>query len=68
MILQRNTKRELMVKNSAPDTDVIGIAVSDYRIFVEREENGAVTVTVIDDEEGSETTFILGEEGYSQRV
>jgi len=64
----RNTSRELMVVNSAPDVDVIGISVANYRIIVEREEDGTVTVAILDDQEGSEMLCVLGQEGYTQKV
>jgi hypothetical protein len=60
--------RGLEVRTEAPDVDCIGIALADYRIIVERDEAGEVSVVVLDDKEGSATIYVLGQEGYTQKV
>lgn len=60
--------KDIKVVNKYPDADIIGISVAGFRIIVERDEHGEVSVAICDDVDGGETTHILGQEGYTQRV
>lgn len=59
---------DAIVKNFAPDSDMIQITIGDWIVTVARNENGETEVCVLDDLEGSETTLILGQEGESQKL
>lgn len=60
---------DIHVKNFAPDADIIMLYVDDeWRINIERDEVGTVSVFVHDLKEGSETRLILGQEDETQRL
>lgn len=61
------TSPDAVVENFAPDSDVLLITIGDWKIDIGRDENGRIHVAVLDTMEGSETSYILGEEGYSQK-
>jgi len=60
----------LKVTNFAPDSDVIRIDSTDgnWTIFVGRDEDATVSVTIEDHKEGSVTDLVLGEPGETQKV
>lgn len=60
--------QDCYVQNFAPDQDAIVITVGDYVIAVGKEEDGSVSVTVTDNEEGSEQRMVLGQEGYTHAL
>jgi hypothetical protein len=62
------TSPDAVVKNFAPDSDLLLITIGDWNINIGRDEDGRTQVVVIDTIEGSETSYILGEEGESQKV
>lgn len=62
------TSPDAVVKNFAPDSDLLLITIGDWEINIGRDEDGRTQVVVIDTIEGSETSYILGEEGESQKV
>jgi hypothetical protein len=66
------------VSNLAPDSDTLVITHSHYdeesddvvvdeTITIARDEDGIVCVLIYDDE-GSETRYVLGQEGYTQKL
>lgn len=62
------TSPDAVVKNFAPDSDLLLITIGDWKINISRDEDDRTQVVVIDTIEGSETSYILGEEGESQKV
>jgi len=62
------TSPDAVVKNFAPDSDLLLITIGDWKINIGRDEDGRTQVVIIDTIEGSETSYILGEEGESQKV
>lgn len=59
---------DAIVKNYAPDSDMIQVTIDDWIVTIARNEDGETEVCVLDDLEGSETTLILGQEGESQKL
>ena len=56
------------VINKAPDMDELVIRIGEWEVIVGRETGGQVNVAVVDHAEGSETSYVLGQKGESQKV
>lgn len=61
------------IENLAPDSDVIHMtfganADSCMSVTIDRDENGVVTVLVVDNMDGSERRMVLGQSGYTEKV
>ena len=61
---------DILVKNGYPDSDHIDIIADNngWNITVYRGEDGEIYILIADNIGGSETTYILGKEGYSQKA
>lgn len=57
-----------IVKNHAPDADMLVIKIATWTVNVSRGEDGETWVVVIDETDGSETSYILGQEGETQKL
>jgi hypothetical protein len=61
------------INNLAPDADVIHLSFGDHpdsmiTVTISREEDGSVSVLMVDNLDGSETRMFLGQEGLTQKV
>jgi hypothetical protein len=67
---EEQTMNDLIVDNGYPDGDYIHIITSDnsWNITVSRDEEGETHIVIADNIEGSQTTYVLGREGYSQKA
>lgn len=63
-----NNEIDAKVQNFAPDADCLVISIGDWKVTVERDDTGAVSVIVHDTEEGSRTYYTLGETDETQAV
>lgn len=61
-------KHDAVIKNYAPDMDLVAVYIGVWKVSVSRDENEKVSITVEDTFEVSETVVVLGEEGETQRV
>lgn len=59
---------DAFVENLAPDADVLIINLNGWKIDIARLNNGKIQICVSDLEEGGETSYILGEEGFSEKL
>lgn len=60
---------DAIVKNFAPDSDMIRITIGAWIVTVARNEYDETEVSILDaGGDGSETTLILGQEGESQKL
>lgn len=61
------------IDNLAPDSDVIHMTFGEHpdsmiTVTIDRDENGVVTVLVVDNMDGSERRMVLGQSGYTEKV
>ena len=56
------------VENFAPDMDCLTITIGDWKVTVERDDAGSVSVIVHDTQEGSRAFYTLGETDETQAL
>lgn len=61
------------IDNLAPDADVVHMmfgsnADSSISVTVDRDEDGVVTILVVDNLDGSERRIVLGTPGYTDKI
>jgi hypothetical protein len=66
--MSMNDEIDAKVENFAPDSDCLAIHIADWKIIVERDDNGSVHVILHDTMEGSRTFYTLGQTDETQLV
>ena len=61
------------IDNLAPDADVVHMMFgsnpdSSVSVTVDRDEDGVVTILVVDNLDGSERRIVLGKPGYTDKI
>ena len=59
---------DAVICNHAPDVDSVSVSVGPWKIWVDRDELGDVSITVKDVESGAEERCLLGKEGKTTKL
>ncbi len=59
---------DAFIRNYAPGIDCVLVSVGPWKICVERDEIGDVSITVRDEVSGTEERCVLGKEGTTTKV